>query len=155
MRAALPEARSLSVAEVLHWNGLLETPAASADELRAALFDLLQNVLQEFSAARAREGEKLGDFLLQRVEKIEALRNGVMPHVPAAIAAYEQKLIARLQEAMQNAPEGIWMSGFARKSRCSPARSMWTKSCRGLPATFPKCAASSATAERWASGWTS
>ncbi|MGB9093916.1 MAG: YicC/YloC family endoribonuclease [Gallionella sp.] len=102
VRAALPEARSLSVAEVLHWNGLLETPAASADELRAALFDLLQNVLQEFSAARAREGEKLGDFLLQRVEKIEALRNGVMPHVPAAIAAYEQKLIARLQEAVQN-----------------------------------------------------
>ena len=102
VRAALPEARSLSVAEVLHWNGLLETPAASTDELRAALVDLLQNVLQEFSASRAREGEKLGDFLLQRLEKIEELRNGVMPHVPAAIAAYEQKLIARLQEAMQS-----------------------------------------------------
>jgi uncharacterized protein (TIGR00255 family) len=102
VRAALPEARSLSVADVLHWNGLLETPAASADELRAALLDLLQNVLQEFSASRAREGEKLKDFLLQRLEKIEALRIGVMPHVPAAIAAYEQKLIARLQEAMQN-----------------------------------------------------
>ena len=102
VRAVLPEARSLSVAEVLHWNGLLETPAASTDELRAALVDLLQNVLQEFSASRAREGEKLGDFLLQRLEKIEELRNGVMPHVPAAIAAYEQKLIARLQEAMQS-----------------------------------------------------
>jgi uncharacterized protein (TIGR00255 family) len=108
VRAALPEARSLSVAEILHWNGLLEAPGASADELRAALLDLLQNVLQEFSAARAREGEKLGDFLLQRLEKIEALRTGVMPHVPAAIAAYEQKLIARLQEAMQNAPEDMW-----------------------------------------------
>ncbi|MDP2852223.1 MAG: DUF1732 domain-containing protein, partial [Gallionella sp.] len=43
-------------------------------------------------------------FLLQRVDKIEALRTGVMPHVPAAIAAYEQKLAARLREAMQNAP---------------------------------------------------
>ena len=100
--------RSLSVADVLRWNGMLETPAASADELRAALFDLMQDVLEEFSAARAREGEKLGDFLLQRLEKIEALRNDVMPHVPAAIAAYEQKLTARLQEAMQNAPEDIW-----------------------------------------------
>jgi uncharacterized protein (TIGR00255 family) len=108
VRTALPEARSLSVAEVLHWSGLLEAPAASADELRAALFDLLQNVLQEFSASRAREGEKIRDFLLQRLEKIETLRNGVMPHVPAAIAAYEQKLIARLQEAMQNAPEDMW-----------------------------------------------
>ena len=105
VRAVLPDARSLGVADVLRWNGMLETLAASADELRAALLGLLQDVLQEFSASRAREGEKLKDFLLQRVEKIEALRNGVMPHVPAAIAAYEQKLITRLREAMQNAED--------------------------------------------------
>jgi len=105
VQAVLPDARSLGVADVLRWNGVLETQAASADELRAALLGLLQEVLQEFSASRAREGEKLKEFLLQRVEKIEALRNGVMPHVPAAIAAYEQKLITRLREAMQNAED--------------------------------------------------
>ncbi|MCR4303563.1 MAG: YicC family protein [Gallionella sp.] len=101
---ALPDVRTLGVADVLRWNGVLETPNASAEDLRATLLDLLQNALQEFSASRAREGEKLKDFLLQRVEKIESLRNEVLPHVPAAIAAYEQKLIARLREAMQNAP---------------------------------------------------
>jgi len=101
VQAALPDARSLSVADVLKWQGVLETPSASADELRSALLGLLQEALQEFSASRAREGEKLKDFLLQRVEKIEALRDGVAPHVPAAIAAYEQKLVARLREAMQ------------------------------------------------------
>ena len=105
VQAAVPDARSLSVADVLRWNGVLETPTASADELRATLLDLLQTVLQEFSASRAREGEKLKDFLLQRVDKIEALRLAVMPHVPAAIAAYEQKLINRLREAMQNADD--------------------------------------------------
>ena len=103
VQAALPDARSLSVADVLRWNGLLETPGASADELRATLLDLLQTALQEFSAARAREGEKLKEFLLQRVAKIETLRDGVIPHVPAAIAAYELKLSARMREAMQNA----------------------------------------------------
>ncbi len=103
VQAALPDALGLSVADVLRWNGVLETPTASADELRATLLDLLQTVLQEFSASRAREGEKLKDFLLQRVDKIEALRNAVMPHVPAAIAAYEQKLITRLRDAVQNA----------------------------------------------------
>ena len=105
VQAALPDARSLSVADVLRWNGVMETPTASADELRATLLDLLQISLQEFSASRAREGEKLKDFLLQRVEKIEALRNSVMPHVPAAIAAYEQKLITRLRDALQNADD--------------------------------------------------
>ncbi|MDO8464142.1 MAG: YicC/YloC family endoribonuclease [Gallionella sp.] len=105
----LPDARSLSVADVLRWNGVLETPSASADELRTALLDLLQTALQEFSASRAREGEKLKEFLLQRVDKIEVLRSGVMPHVPAAIAAYEQKLSTRLREAIQNAAtQDMW-----------------------------------------------
>ena len=109
VQAALPDARGLSVADVLRWNGVLETPAVSADALRATLLGLLQEVLQEFSASRAREGEKLKDFLLQRVDKIESLRNSVMPHVPAAIAAYEQKLVARLREAMGDASaHDIW-----------------------------------------------
>ncbi len=110
---AFPNAQPLSVADVLRWNGVLETPSASAEELREALLCLLQEVLQEFSASRAREGEKLKEFLLQRVDKIEALRNGVMPHVPAAIAAYEQKLGARLRAAMQNAPaQEAWTMGI-------------------------------------------
>jgi len=104
VQTALPDAGSLTVADVLRWNGILETPGASTDELRATLFDLVTTALQELSAARAREGEKLKAFLLQRVEKIEALRDSVVPHVPSAIAAYEQRLTARLREAMQNAP---------------------------------------------------
>lgn len=102
VQAELPDARGLGVADVLRWNGVLESPTASSDELRATLLDLLQSVLMEFSASRAREGEKLHDFLLLRVDKIEALRNAVMPHVPAAIAAYEQKLISRLRDAVQS-----------------------------------------------------
>jgi uncharacterized protein (TIGR00255 family) len=104
VQAALPDARGLGVADVLRWNGVLESPTTSSDELRAALLDLMQSVLLEFSAMRAREGAKLGDFLLQRLDRIEALRNAILPHVPAAIAAYEQKLASRLREAMQNAP---------------------------------------------------
>ena len=107
VQETLPEARALGVADVLRWSGVLESPSASTEELRTALFDLLQEVLQEFSASRAREGEKLKDFLLQRVEKIEGLRNSVMPHVPAAIAAYGQKLDARLRDALQ----GVTLQG--------------------------------------------
>lgn len=109
VQTAIPNSGSLSVADVLRWNGMLETPGEESDELRATLFDLLKNTLQEFSASRAREGEKLKDFLMQRLEKIEALRLSVMPHVPAAIAAYEQKLIARFRDAMQNAAtQDLW-----------------------------------------------
>jgi uncharacterized protein (TIGR00255 family) len=105
----IPDAQTVTVAEVLRWNGVLETHALMADELRPVLLGLMQEVLSEFSASRAREGEKLKDFLVQRIDRIEALRNAVMPHVPAAIANYEQKLAARLRDAMQNAPtQDLW-----------------------------------------------
>jgi uncharacterized protein (TIGR00255 family) len=90
VQTSIPGSASLSVADVLRWNGVLVTPDNVNDDLRATLFELLKNALQEFSASRAREGEKLKEFLLQRVDKIEALRVAVMPNVPAAIAAYEQ-----------------------------------------------------------------
>lgn len=105
VQALIPGAQSLSVADVLNWNGVLETPSASADELRSTLTGLMHTALQEFSASRAREGEKLKEFLVIRLEKIEALRSSVMPHVPAAIAAYEARLINRLREALQNAED--------------------------------------------------
>ncbi|MEI7457470.1 MAG: YicC/YloC family endoribonuclease [Nitrosomonadales bacterium] len=102
VRVSMPGARDLSVADVLNWRGILATPAISNDELRATLISLMQAALLEFSASRQREGEKLKDFLLVRLEKIEALRTEVIPHVPAAIAAYEARLTSRLFEAMQS-----------------------------------------------------
>jgi uncharacterized protein (TIGR00255 family) len=105
VQSAMPDARALSVADVLRWNGMLQTPAVSADELRTTLLELMHAALQEFTASRAREGQTLQDFLSVRLEKIEILRAEVMPHVPAAIAAYEARLISRLTDAMQNADD--------------------------------------------------
>jgi uncharacterized protein (TIGR00255 family) len=98
---ALPGAQDLSVADVLNWRGILATPAVSNDELRATLVSLMQAALLEFSASRSREGDKLKEFLLVRLEKIETLRTEVIPHIPAAIAAYETRLTNRLKDAMQ------------------------------------------------------
>ena len=103
VQAALPEARSLSVADVLLWSGMLASATLAADALRATVLELLQQAMHEFTAAREREGSKLQTFLLQRVAQIESLCTAVAPRIPAAIAAYEEKLAARLREALQNA----------------------------------------------------
>ena len=105
VQAVLPEARSLSVADVLRWNGMLESATLSADALRTTVLELLQQALREFAGAREREGGKLKAVLLQRVAQIEALCTMVAPRIPAAIAAYEEKLAARLSAAMQNADD--------------------------------------------------
>lgn len=105
VQTVIPGSASLSVADVLRWNGVLEVPNDDEDGLRGTLFELLDQALRDFSDSRAREGAKLKDFLMQRVDKIESLRAAVMPHVPAAIANYEQRLIARLKDALQNTDE--------------------------------------------------
>jgi len=100
VRQTIPEAQSLTVNDVLRWNGMLESATLVADGLQATLLEVLQQALAEFSASRGREGEKLKDFLLQRVAQIEALRISVAPHIPAAIANQEEKMRVRLREAL-------------------------------------------------------
>lgn len=100
VRDLLPDARELSVADVLHWNGVLESAALPGDVLQATLQRLLQQALEEFTAAREREGDKLKDFLLARLAQIESLRSAVAPRIPAAVAAQEARLRARLLEAL-------------------------------------------------------
>lgn len=100
IRQAMPDAQALRVIDVLRWNGMLESATLVADGLQATLLQMLQQALADFSAARSREGEKLKDFLLQRVAQIEALRLSVAPHIPAAIANQEEKMRARLREAL-------------------------------------------------------
>jgi uncharacterized protein (TIGR00255 family) len=103
VQSVLPNANSLTVADVLRWNGMLESAALPADTLSTALLEHMQRVLGDFAAARAREGEKLKAFLLQRAAQIGTLCTAVAPRIPAAIAAYEAKLSARLREALQAA----------------------------------------------------
>jgi uncharacterized protein (TIGR00255 family) len=105
VQAVFPGAATLSVADLLGWSGMLKPPAGSSEELSAALFELMKSALSEFTASRMREGEKLAAFLSERLEKIEALRIEAMPRVPSAIAAYEARLIKRLNEALQNADD--------------------------------------------------
>jgi len=101
VRAVLPDARCLGVADVLRWNGVLQSATLSADTQRIAVLELLQQVLLDFAAAREREGDKLKEFLLQRVTQVETLCTGVAPRIPAAVAAYEEKLAVRMRAVLQ------------------------------------------------------
>ncbi|MBA3023320.1 MAG: YicC family protein [Gammaproteobacteria bacterium] len=100
VREVLPAAGELTISEILKWNGVTESPSVSSESLHAAVATALRQALQDFAAARQREGEKLASFLLERVKGIEKLRLDVAPRIPAAIAGYEVKLRARLLEAL-------------------------------------------------------
>ncbi len=100
VRATLPEAGSLDVADILRWPGMLSSIALPVADLSGPCLDLLGAALDELAAARAREGEKLKFILLERLARIRLLAAEAAPRIPALLVAFQEKLKARLCEAM-------------------------------------------------------
>jgi uncharacterized protein (TIGR00255 family) len=105
VRGALPEARTLTVADILRWPGMLGADELPVDELRATATELMPEVLREFGAARAREGEKLAAVILERAADMRTRIAVVQPRMPGIISAFQDKLNARLQEALVSADD--------------------------------------------------
>jgi uncharacterized protein (TIGR00255 family) len=99
IRQLVPDAASLSAAEILRWPGVLTEPSVAPEALADAIHRLVDQALADLAAARAREGAKLQAVLLARCADIEAQVARVTPRIPALHAAYVEKLGTRLKEA--------------------------------------------------------
>lgn len=100
VRTMLAGAGQLSAAEVLRWPGVLATEPLPLEEMQAACRDLLAAALRDFNAARAREGGKLKAVLLERVAGMEQRIAEITPRLPQVVAAFRDRLAARLKEAL-------------------------------------------------------
>jgi uncharacterized protein (TIGR00255 family) len=100
IRTALPDAQPLRVADALHWPGVLGDDALNTEAIRDAILGSMRAALAELNAARAREGDKLAQMIRERVARIRARLAELEPLIPQAIAAYEEKLTAKLRETL-------------------------------------------------------
>ncbi len=105
VRDRLPDAAPLSVNEVLRWPGMLGDDQLGADTLQAEFAVLAKSALDELLATRAREGEKLGAMILERVERMRALVAEAGPKLPQALADYQERMATRLREAAASLDE--------------------------------------------------
>jgi uncharacterized protein (TIGR00255 family) len=105
VRGSLPNAAPLSVAEVLRWPGVLAEEVLSNEQVQAAALELFGQMLTEFVASRQREGAKLADVLRERAARMREHVAAVTPLVPLAIGAYQDRLAAKLREAVANLDE--------------------------------------------------
>ncbi len=105
VRDRLPDAAALSVNEVLRWPGMLGDDQLAPDTLQAECAALAKAALDELLATRAREGEKLGAMILERVEGMRALVARAAPLLPQALADYQERLATRLREAAASLDE--------------------------------------------------
>ncbi len=100
IRNKIPQAACLSVSEILNWPGIFGTEAFSQDMLREAMGELTKIALEDFSSTRMREGAKLKALLLERMNEIRNKVVLVSPKIPGLIAAFQEKLVSRLRDAM-------------------------------------------------------
>ncbi len=95
-----PNARPMSVNELLRWPGVLTETELSQDNLQADVQATLKATLDAFVESRQREGASLEAMLLSRIAEIESIVDRITPLVPKAIEQFRQKAIERLQEAL-------------------------------------------------------
>ena len=97
VKAWLPDARALSVADVIR---LSANDSGPARDWRDDILPLAEHALTALLSARQREGERLAAMLLDRVVQLRALAEQAVPLVPQLVAQQRQRFMDRWQEAM-------------------------------------------------------
>ena len=100
-----PQSRPLDVADILRWPGTLASDRVDTETLAVEIPTALNQALQELTDSRAREGAKLKALILERLTEMEALIVQVKPLIPGQVVAYQQRLTAKLQEALKSVDE--------------------------------------------------
>ena len=105
VRGEFPQAEPLAVSDVLRWPGMFGDDSLDIEALVPACLALAKDALEDFTASRAREGEKLSAVILERVARMRELVRDVAPRIPVAQAAFQDKLKQRLTDALGSADD--------------------------------------------------
>ncbi len=105
VRAQMPSAAPLSVNEVLRWPGMFGEQSVDFSALGPTVLALAREVIDEFTATRGREGQKLAEMIIDRVNGIRDIVRRVAPRIPEAQALFADKLRQRLVDALGNASD--------------------------------------------------
>ena len=94
-----PHTQPVNMLEVLQMPGVMGAQVIDAEALEQDLKTGLNQALQSLVDAKLREGEKLKNIVLSRLQEIESLVTTVKPMMPALIKQYQEKLTSKLAEA--------------------------------------------------------
>jgi len=107
IHAALPDARPLSVADIIrmastapHQPSQTTTLLAHNDNSQKLFFDFVQSTIDDFLTSRLREGERLTVMLNDRIASLRKLVNQAKPMIPELVAQHKQKFLERWREAI-------------------------------------------------------
>jgi len=103
---SLPTAAPITTADILNWPGVVETPGADPDILRAQVLATLAEALAMLAESRQREGAALSLVLQAQCDQVEHVASQLTARAPELISAVERKLDERLEKALGSALSG-------------------------------------------------
>jgi uncharacterized protein (TIGR00255 family) len=99
VRGWLPDARVLSVNEVMNWC----RTGAAGERIDDAALDAARQCIGALREAREREGSKLVAMLVDRIARLRELAKQAEPLVPAVVQRQQQRFLERWNEALATA----------------------------------------------------
>ncbi|MBS1170485.1 MAG: hypothetical protein H6R01_1403 [Burkholderiaceae bacterium] len=106
IRGRFIDATPMSVNELLRWPGVIEDAEISQETLQVEVQAAMGEAIDAFIASRTREGAALTAMLLDRVSAMEAIVTRIEPLIPQIVTQFQQKSLARMQEALGLAAAG-------------------------------------------------
>jgi uncharacterized protein (TIGR00255 family) len=98
--AWLPNARPLSVADVMRLASNDQGPASKGADLAEQVLPLAKQALAELMASREREGARLSEMLLGHTAQLRELTRIATPLIPQLVEQQKQKFIDRFMQAL-------------------------------------------------------
>ena len=100
LRQHFPLAKELSASDLLRWPGVIEEGEINTEHLQEQIQQSIDQTLSDFITSREREGAALGQVLLKCIDDMEAIVGRITPLLPVVLQQFQQKSIARLEEAL-------------------------------------------------------
>ncbi len=98
LRSHTPDVAALRAIDVLRWPGVIKTPPLDVESLGAAALQTLSATLAELVATRNREGARLQEFMLVRLQSMDEEVAKAKVLFPEAARLFRERLEARLKE---------------------------------------------------------
>ncbi len=92
----------VGVANALRFADVLEVRAEEEDEETAGarVITVMKKALEDYDGMREREGEKLASDLLEKISRLEEIREEILKLSPVSVENYEKRLRARIEELL-------------------------------------------------------
>ena len=98
LRSHTPDVAALRAIDVLRWPGVIKAAPLDVESLGAAALEALSATLAELVATRNREGARLQEFMLARLQSMEEMAGKAKELFPEATRQFRERLEARLKE---------------------------------------------------------